>query len=121
MDESVLQNSNRFLPTAAPHQGSVMQIMYHKQPLISRGSLTITLPITGQVTQSDQRTFRRRIELIRKELGIFFTAPSFDSRTIRMAPTPPSRERIFAKHIRKILARLEVPAELGFGLDGDAA
>jgi hypothetical protein len=96
-----------------------MQIMYHKQPLISRGSIVITLPIAGQVTPADQRTFRHRMELIRKELGIFFTAPSFDSRTIRMTPTTTSRERIFARHIQRILARLEVPAELGFGLDGD--
>ncbi len=98
-----------------------MQVEYTGAPLISSQSMTITLPIKGGVSSADQRTFRHRLEVIRDELGISCLWPVFDKKTIKVTPTPPSRTRIFPRQMRSILERLEVPAELGFAIDGNPA
>ncbi len=97
-----------------------MQIAYTGQPIVSSRSLTITLPIANSVTQSDQRKFRDRLGLAPKKFGISFMWPHFNSRTIQLAPTPPSRGKILPRKMKGILSLLGVPAELGFAIDGNA-
>lgn len=97
-----------------------MKVEYTSAPLISSQSMTITLPIRGGVSNTDQRTFRHRLEVIRDELGISCLWPIFDKMTIKVTPTLPSRARIYPRQMRSILERLEVPAELGFAIDGNA-
>lgn len=97
-----------------------MLIKYTGQPLVSSASLAITLRIEGPVRPADQRTIRHRLGVIRQELGIAFMTPQFDHAQIHMIPKPPSRKGIFPRQIKAILARLEVPADLGFAINGNA-
>jgi hypothetical protein len=97
-----------------------MHIEYTGQPIVSSRSLTITLPIARSLGQADQKKFRDRLGLTSKKFGISFMWPHFNSRTIQLAPTPPSRGKIFPQQMKDILALLGTPAELGFVIDGNA-
>lgn len=97
-----------------------MQVVYTGQPTISRHSGAIKLPTARPVSEADQRTLLHRIHLIRDTLGIAFLNPKFGSREISIRPAPKTYPKMFSRHIKAILARLEVPAELGFAIDGNA-
>lgn len=88
--------------------------------MVSRHSGAIKLTTTRPVSEADQKTVLRRIHLIRDTIGIAFLNPRFGSRGISLLPAPRTHEKMFPRHIQAILARLEVPAELGFAIDGDA-